>query len=114
MLTCQHEKCKYYKEHEFNESYAKCEISPVTRSFKKGSNIQCELIDRIEDTKNFLSKIENEYMKLQLQEIRSIIDDGYDYVDENDSESQTDFIRGMAGGMGEICDLIDFIIDVGE
>lgn len=112
MLNCQHERCKYYKQHEFNESCATCEISPINRTFKKTVDIPCELIDRIKNTKEFLMKMEHEYMKLQLQAIRNVVEGGFDYVIENEDDGQTDFIKGRISAMNEVCELIDLIIDL--
>ena len=111
MFRCRHEQCKYYEQHDFNESVAVCGISVNRCAFSKNADIYCKLTERIAKTKEFLIELEHEYMRHQIESIKDIIDSSYSYIIETEEDGQTDFIKGKVRGMEEICDLIDEIIN---
>ena len=82
MITCRHEECEYYGQHEFRDSVAICEISAIRCAFNKGDNIPCQLEERISATKEFLRELEYEYMKHQLAHIEDIVFDDLKDADQ--------------------------------
>ena len=111
MFRCRHEKCKYYEQHDFNESVAVCSISVNRCAFSKNADIYCKLPERIKKAKEFLIELEHEYMKHQLESIREIVDSTYGYIIETEDVAPNDLIKGKVNGMEEICDLIDEIVN---
>lgn len=67
-MNCIFKKCKYYKNHMFNESWATCDAS--SRSFKKNTQIECYIEDDIRAYRLQVKSLERCLVKINKNQIK--------------------------------------------